>query len=47
VLFNIPFSDDLAGNNIYIDYYYTLPVYNSDNDVLDEPEYDMYVDYLK
>ena len=33
--------------NIYADYYRTLVGYNSDADVLDEPQYDMYVNYLK
>jgi len=47
ILFNCPFEEDLAGENIYIDYYNSLPVYNSDADILDEPEIDMFVDYLK
>lgn len=47
IYFNVPFEDDLAGENIWMDYYSTLPVYDSDADVLDEPEYDLYVFYLK
>jgi len=45
--FNIPFSDDYAGENIYLDYYTILPEYNSDSDELDEPQYDLFVDFLK
>jgi hypothetical protein len=45
--FNIPFSNEFAGENIYSDYYSTMPVYNSDADILDEPEVDMFVSYLK
>lgn len=47
IMFDIPFSDDLAGYNIYADYYSVLPAYNSDADELDEPEYDLFVFYLK
>jgi len=32
---------------VYMDYYATLPVYDSDSDVLDEPEYGLFVDWLK
>jgi hypothetical protein len=47
IVFNYPFEDDLAGENIYLDYYATLPTYDSDADVLDEPEVDLFVSYLK
>jgi len=47
IVFNCPFDDDLAGENIYLDYYSTLPTYDSDADILDEPEIDMFVSYLK
>ena len=47
IQFDIPFSDDYAGENAYMDYYTSLPVYDSDADTLDEPEYDMYVYWLK
>lgn len=47
IYFNIPFMDDLAGEYIYMDYYSTLLVYDTDGDILDEPEYDMFVSYLK
>ena len=45
--FDIPFADTYAGENIYMDYYTALPAYDSDSDVLDEPEYDMFVSWLK
>jgi hypothetical protein len=45
--FDVPFDDDYAGENIYMDYYTKLPDYNSDSDVLDEPECDLFVSYLK
>lgn len=47
IYFDVPFEDDMAGQNIWIDYYKTMPVYNSDADILDEPEYDLFVNYLK
>lgn len=47
IYFNLPFEDDLGGEYIYMDYYGTILVYNSDGDILDEPEYDMFVSYLK
>lgn len=45
--FDVPFADEYAGENIIMDYYKSLPVYNSDSDELDEPEYDLFVDWLK
>ena len=47
IYFNTPIDTMYGGMNIYADYYRTLVGYNSDGDTLDEPEYDMYVDYLK
>ena len=47
IYFDVPFSNDIAGQNIYLDYYQTLTPVNSDSDVLDEPFYDLYVSYLK
>ena len=47
IKFSMPFDDDYAGENIYMDYYSTIPAYNSDADTLDEPEYDCFVSYLK
>ena len=47
IYFDLPFEDDLAGENIWMDYYSELVVYNSDGDTLDEPESDMFVSWLK
>jgi hypothetical protein len=47
IYFDVPFDDDYAGENIYLDYYQSLTAVNSDSDVLDEPFYDLYVPYLK
>lgn len=47
VYFDMPFEDDLAGENIYMDYYQALQEANSDADELDEPVYDFYVAYLR
>lgn len=47
IYFDVPFDDEYAGENIYLDYYQTLTPVNSDSDVIDEPFYDLYVPYLK
>lgn len=47
IYFDIPFENDLAGENIVMDYYKTLTAVDSDSDTLDEVEYDMFVNYLK
>jgi hypothetical protein len=47
IYFDVPFDDDLAGENIFMDYYSTLLVYDSDSDILDEPQVDLFVSYLK
>lgn len=47
IYFNMPIDTAYVGKNIYADYYRTLVGYDSDADVLDEPDYDMYVSYLK
>jgi len=47
IYFNCPFEDDLAGENIFMDYYSTMTAIDSDADVFDEPEYDMFVSLLK
>jgi len=46
VYFNMPIDTAYIGQNIYLDYYRTLVGYNSDADILDEPNYDMYQNYL-
>lgn len=47
IKFDIPFSDSVAGENIYMDYYQSLQASDSDSDTLDEPDYDMFVSWLK
>ena len=47
IVFDLPLDDDYEDQNIYIDYYKTLSNCDSDSDTLDEPEYDMFVPYLK
>lgn len=47
VYFNRPIDTVYVNQNVYLDYYRTLVGYDSDADKLDEPNYDMFVDYLK
>ncbi len=47
IYFNTPIATAHVGQNIFVDFYRTLPGSDSDGDILDEPDYDMYVDYLK
>ena len=47
IYFDIPIEDDLAGENVYMDYWGELVEYDSDADTLDEPEFDMFVSWLK
>ena len=47
VRFNIPFSDSVAGENIWMDYYQALQAADSDADILDEPFYDLYLPWLR
>ena len=47
IYFNRPIETAYVNQNIYSDYYRTLVGYDSDADVLDEPEYDKFVYYLK
>lgn len=46
IYFNRPIDTAYVGMNIFADYYRGLPGFDSDADVLDEPDYDMYVNYL-
>lgn len=46
VYFNTPIDTLYAGQNIYLDYYRTLVDLDSDADTLDEPNYDMFTNYL-
>jgi len=47
IYFNMPVSTTYVGQNIYSDFYRRLVGYDSDADVLDEPNYDMYKYFLK
>lgn len=47
IRFDLPFHEDYIAMNIFMDYYRTLPSIDSDADTLDEPEYDMFVSWLK
>lgn len=47
IYFNRPFDTAYANQNIFSDYYRTLLGFDSNGDILDEPKYDMYVDFLK
>lgn len=47
IYFNRPIETAYVNQNIYADYYRSLVGFDSDADVLDEPNYDMFVDYLK
>lgn len=47
IYFNRPIDTLYCNLNIYADYYRTVMPMDSDADVLDEPDYDMFVDYLK
>jgi hypothetical protein len=46
IVFNQPFHSDYLGENIYADYWNTFSAVDSDVDTLDEPDYDMFVNYL-
>lgn len=46
IYFNRAIETAYVNQNIYGDYYRTLVGYDSDADVLDEPKYDFFVDYL-
>lgn len=47
IYFNQAIDTAYVNLNIFSDYYRTLVTYDSDADILDEPDYDMYVNYLK
>lgn len=47
IYFNYPFENDLAGENIYLNYYKKLEKLDSDGDSFDEPFYSIYVPYLR
>lgn len=47
IYFNQPFESTYVDRNIYMDFYRTMPEYDSDGDTLDEPDPDAFVSYLK
>ena len=47
IFFDLPVNSDFEGDNLFMDFYRTLPEYDSDADILDEPDPDMFVSYLK
>lgn len=47
IYFNCPFESTYVDRNIVMDYYRTMPDYDSDGDTLDEQDSDMFVSYLK
>jgi len=46
IYFSCPIETSYVNQNIWIDYYSGLPEYDSDADELDEPQYDMFTNYL-
>jgi len=47
IYFSQPFSDDIAGETVDIDYYKTITDINSDGDLLDEPFYNIYKPWMR
>lgn len=47
IYFDIPFDNDYAGENIWMDYYKTITHIHDDDETFDEPSPDIYVPYLK
>lgn len=47
LFFNCPIESEHDGKNLFISYYKTLTNIDSDADLLDEPDTDMFVSYLK
>ena len=47
ITFSQPFSDEYAGQNIFLDYYAKLTKADSDGDQLDEPWAEIYIPYLR
>jgi len=47
IYFDVPFGSEMEGYNLFMDFYRTLPDKNSDADLLDEPDPDMFVSFLK
>jgi hypothetical protein len=47
IYFSQPFSDDEAGESVFIDYYKNITNVDSDADLLDEPFYSLFIPYLR
>jgi len=47
IFFNTPVSSDFEGFNVWMDFYRTIPEYNSDADIVDEPDPDCLVSFVK
>lgn len=47
IVFSQPFSDELAGENIWMDFYEKLQSINSDGDTLDETNFTMFIAYMR
>ena len=47
IVFSQPFSDEMAGENIWMDFYEKLSNADSDGDLLDETNFTMYIPYLR
>lgn len=47
IYFSQPFSDEFAGESVFIDYYKKIEDINSDEDILDEPFYNIYISFLR
>jgi len=47
IFFDTPVDSSLEGDNVLMDFYRTLPDKDSDADLLDEPDVDMFVSFLK
>lgn len=47
IYFNVPFESTYVDRNIEMDFYRTIPEYDTDGDTLDESDPDMFISYLK
>jgi hypothetical protein len=47
ITFSQPFSNELDGENIWLDYYKKITAIDSDGDLLDEPFFKIYIPYMR
>lgn len=47
IYFDMPFMQQLGGQNVYIDYYSAMTTIYNDNSLLDETQFDLFVSWLK